>query len=160
MKKLTMKQENFVRNYVEVGCASEAYRFSYNTKRMKPETIHREACKLLTNPKVATRINQLQEAAQQRHEITFDRMIQMFIEDRDLARQNNQISAAISADNAIAKMLGFMTDKSEVKIEQTVEVTHKQEEVKQDVMRILADIEGEKTANLLEIKCDSPGVIH
>ena len=84
----------------------------------------------------------------------------MFIEDRDLARQNNQTAAAISADNAIAKMLGFMTEKSEVKIEQTVEVTHRQEKVKQDVMRILSEIESKKTANLLEIDCDSTGVIH
>lgn len=157
---LTQKQKAFAQKYLECGCASKAYRHAYNTKRMKPETVHVEACKLLANPKVATRIDQLQEAAQKRNEITFDRMLQMFIEDRDLARQNNQTAAAISADNAIAKMLGFMTEKSEVKIEQTVEVTHRQEEVKQDVMRILSEIESKKTANLLEIVCDSPGVIH
>ena len=115
--KLTVEQENFVRKYIECSCASEAYRHAYNTKRMKPETIHVEACKLLTNPKVATRVNQLQEQAQKRHEITFDRMIEMLIEDRTLARQNNQTAAAISADTAFAKMLGFMTENSKVKVE-------------------------------------------
>ena len=158
--KLTVKQDKFARKYIECSCASEAYRHAYDTKRMKPETIWSRACEVLKNSKVAARVNQLQEQAQQRHEITFDRMIQMFIEDREQAKQLNQTSAAISADNAIAKMLGFMTEKSEVKIEQTVEVMHRQEEVKQDVMRILSDIEAEKTANLLEIKCESPGVVH
>ena len=128
---LTPKQEIFAQRYVECGCASEAYRHAYNAERMKPETIWSRACEVLKNSKVAARVNQLQEQAQQRHEITFDRMIQMFTEDREQAKQLNQTSAAISADNAIAKMLGFMTERSEVKIEQTVEVTHRQEEVKQ-----------------------------
>ena len=158
--KLTVKQEKFARKYLEYSCASEAYRHAYSTKRMKPETIHVEACKLLANPKVATRINQLQEQAQKRNEITFDRMIQMFIEDREQAKQLNQTSAAISADNAIAKMLGFMTERSEVKIEQTVEVTHKQEEIKRDVMSILSAIEVEKTANNLEDNSEPSETVH
>ena len=37
--RLTVKQENFARKYIECSCASEAYRHAYNTKRMKPETI-------------------------------------------------------------------------------------------------------------------------
>ena len=158
--RLTIKQENFARKYIECSCASEAYRFAYNTKRMKPETIWSRACEVLKNSKVAARVDQLQEQAQQRHEITFDNMIQMFIEDREQAKQLNQTSAAISADNAIAKMLGFMTEKSEVKIEQTVEVTHKQEEVKRDVMSILSAIEAEKTANNLEDNSEPSETVH
>ena len=122
---------------------------------MKPETIHREACKLLTNPKVATRINQLQEAAQQRHEITFDRMIQMFIEDREQAKQLNQTSAAISADNAIAKMFGYMTEKSKVKVEHN-ETRHHVLEVQseaekkaiEDLNSILKELEHAKVRTL------------
>ena len=155
-----MKQENFVRNYVEVGCASKAYRHAYNTQRMKPATVHVEACKLLANPKVAKRVSELQEAARQRNEISFDDMLQMFLEDRELARRNNQAAAAISADNSIAKMLGFMSDKSEVKIEQTIEITHRQEEIKQDVMSIFAGIEAEKSANAIEIVRENPGRSH
>ena len=158
--KLSPKQEQFARKYVECSCASKAYRCAYNTQRMKPETVHVEACKLLANPKVATRVNQLQEQAQKRHEITFDRMLEMFIEDREQAKQLNQTSAAISADNSIAKMLGFMTERSEVKIEQTVEIAHRQEEIKRDVMSILSAIEAEKTANSPDDHSKTSGMVH
>ena len=158
--KPTPKQQLFAQLYVECGCAAEAYRHAYNAARMKPETIWSRACEVLKNSKVAARVNQLQEQAQKRHEITFDKMIQMLIEDREQAKQLNQTSAAISADNAIAKMLGFMTEKSEVKIEQTVEVTHKQEEVKRDVMNILSAIEAEKTANTIEAKSEPSETVH
>lgn len=163
MKKLfnlTVKQEQFARKYVECSCASEAYRCAYNTQRMKPETVHVEAFKLLANPKVAIRVTQPQEQAQKRHEITFDRMLEMFMEDRDQAKQLEQTSVAVSADNSIAKMLGFMTEKSEVKIEQTVEIAHRQEEIKRDVMSILSAIEAEKTANSPDEHSETSGMIH
>ena len=118
---LTVKQEGFAREFVICGCASKAYRHAYNTERMKQKTVHETACKLLATPKVATRVSELQAQAQKRNDISFDRMLEMFIEDRELARQNNQTAAAISADNSIAKMLGYMVDRSESKIHQTID---------------------------------------
>lgn len=65
--KLTIKQENFCRYYVEIGGnASEAYRMAYDASNMKPETIWNTASKLLADPKVATRVEELKaEAAQE-----------------------------------------------------------------------------------------------
>lgn len=57
--KLTPKQEKFCREYIKCGNASEAYRKVYNAEKMKPETINETACKLLKNPKITTRVQEL-----------------------------------------------------------------------------------------------------
>lgn len=69
-KQLTMKQENFCQFYVDVeGCASEAYRLAYNTVKMKPQTINRNACEILKNNKIATRIQEIKEYRAKKSEI-------------------------------------------------------------------------------------------
>jgi len=60
---VTKKQEEFAQAYVRCGNATEAYREAYSTAKMKPETIHVNACNLLNNTKVAIRINDLQQEA-------------------------------------------------------------------------------------------------
>ena len=75
MSKLTIKQEAFVKAYIETGNASEAYRSAYNSGRMKPETVNREAKALLDNPKIAARVTTIQAAQQRRFEITQDRWL-------------------------------------------------------------------------------------
>lgn len=58
---LTPKQEKFCRNYVEIGNASEAYRLAYNCAKMKPKTVWDCASKLLQNPVVTQRVEELRE---------------------------------------------------------------------------------------------------
>ena len=60
MADLTAKQEKFCILFVELGNASEAYRQAYNSKA-KPETVHVSASQLLSDPKIAIRVKQLQE---------------------------------------------------------------------------------------------------
>lgn len=60
MADLTAKQERFCILFVELGNASEAYRQAYNSKA-KPETVHVSASQLLSDPKVAIRVKQLQD---------------------------------------------------------------------------------------------------
>ena len=57
--RLTPKQEMFCQHYVDIGNASEAYRLSYNCANMKQSTVWDCACKLLANPKVAHRVEEL-----------------------------------------------------------------------------------------------------
>lgn len=49
----------FCQHYVDIGNASEAYRLSYNCANMKQSTVWDCACKLLANPKVAHRVEEL-----------------------------------------------------------------------------------------------------
>lgn len=61
-KGLTEKQERFCREYLLCGGnASEAYRRAFDAKKMKPETIWSNACRLLADNKVTARIEELRE---------------------------------------------------------------------------------------------------
>ena len=113
-KKLTPKQEAFACAYVETGNASEAYRRAYDAGAMKEETIWRKAKECLDNGKVTARVEQLQAKHAKRHEITVDSITEMLKEDRDLARKNDQASAAVSASMGLAKLHGLIIDRSKI----------------------------------------------
>jgi phage terminase small subunit len=110
---MTPKQEAFAQAYVETGNASEAYRRAYDAEDMKPESIHVTASKLLSNPKVALRVDALQAKHAKRHDITIDSITRELDEDRKGAREANQYSAAISAVMGKAKLHGLIVDKAE-----------------------------------------------
>lgn len=108
---LTEKQEKFCQKYIELGNASEAYRESYDASNMKDTTINRKAKELIDNGKITARIAELQEEHRERHDITVDSLTQMLIEDRQLAYQVGNPSAAVAAVNGIAKLHGLVIDK-------------------------------------------------
>lgn len=56
---LTTKQEIFVQRLIEGYSQREAYKFAYNCEKMKDSTIDVEASKLLANPKVSLRYQEL-----------------------------------------------------------------------------------------------------
>lgn len=58
---LRPKQEKFCQEFIKCGNASEAYRQSYNTEKMKTETINRKAKELMDNGKITARIAELNE---------------------------------------------------------------------------------------------------
>jgi len=151
LSKLTVKQEKFAKEYVKCGCASEAYRHAYNTSRMKDKSIHELSCRLLADVKVSSRVDQLKVKASKRHEITLDKMLEMFLEDRDQAKALDQTSVAISADNSIAKMLGHMIERSEKKID----IEHKVELIEQTKVKVLdliAEVQHEKAPTTQKLR--------
>ena len=113
---LTPKQEAFALTYVETGNASEAYRRSYNAEKMKPASVAVNASKLLADAKVALRVQELQANAVQRHEITVDDLIRELEEARTAAsnQEKPQAAAMVAATLGKAKLLGMLTDKTEV----------------------------------------------
>lgn len=68
---LTPKQEKFCQVYVDSGIASFAYRQAYNTEKMKQETVWQSASKLLNDPKVTTRVEEIR--AERAEETKVDR---------------------------------------------------------------------------------------
>lgn len=58
---LTIKQENFCLAYIQTGNASEAYRASYSTKNMKPETVNNKGYQLLQKGEIKARVAELRE---------------------------------------------------------------------------------------------------
>jgi phage terminase small subunit len=111
---ITPKQEAFAQAYIETGNASEAYRRAYNASKMKPEAVSVNASKLLKNAKVALKVTELRERAQERHDINLDTITAMLKKDRELAREKGQASAAVTACMGLAKLHGLIVDKAQV----------------------------------------------
>ena len=105
--RLTPKQEKFCIAYVETGNASEAHRMAGYGPRMSDKTRNEAASRLLANSKVVAMIAELKAGHVERHNITVDDLTNELIADRQLARDNNQSTAAISATMSIAKLLGL-----------------------------------------------------
>lgn len=76
MKGLTIKQENFCNYYIESGNTSDAYRRAYSCEKMKDKQVWEESCKLLSSPKVAQRVKELQEEQKNKSDITKERILQ------------------------------------------------------------------------------------
>ena len=57
--KLTIRQERFCQEYIRSDSKSAAYRKAYNCQTAQPKTVNQCASKLLTNPNVQFRIEQL-----------------------------------------------------------------------------------------------------
>lgn len=58
---LTAKQEQFVKNIIDGMSQADAYRSAYPNQRMSDKTIWESASKLLKNPKVSARLQELRE---------------------------------------------------------------------------------------------------
>lgn len=113
---LTPKQEAFALAYVETGNASEAYRRSYNAAKMKPAVIAVKASELLAHGKVSVRVAELRAAHVERHAITVDDLLNELEAARIAASSSDkpQAAAMVAATLGKAKLLGMLTDKTEL----------------------------------------------
>jgi len=114
MADLTAKQESACLKYLECGDKSEAYRYAYNTSRMKEKTIHEAACRLFADSKVTARMKELRAGIKKRNEITVDGIINQLSVDREFARDLDNPSAAIKATELQGKSIGMFAQKVEV----------------------------------------------
>ena len=122
--KLTLKQENFCRAYLECeGNASAAYRQVYGCKGWSDEAVWCAASKLMSNAKVQQRIEELQQAAQKRHDVTVDSLTDDLRAAYDLAKKNDQSAAMTQAALGIAKLHGMLVDKQQQLEPRTVDMT-------------------------------------
>ena len=113
-KKLTPKQESFCLAYIETGNASEAYRQAYDAENMKPETINRKAKVELDKGKIRARLEALQAEHRKRHDVTVDGLSENLEIAMNLAFQNKQAAAMVSAIMGRAKLHGLLVDRAEL----------------------------------------------
>jgi len=145
---LTVKQEKFANLYVELGNASEAYRQAYNVKDSTSiETINVSASKLLADPKITLRVEELRNEVKESHCITRDFIVKGLLEiinDVDYTfklGKDNSISDAdkkvffrlmnqtkntdkLRALEQLAKMLG-LNEPEKQELKQTIEIVEK-----------------------------------
>ena len=110
---LTLKQEAFVLAYLETGNASEAYRRAYDAEDMDAQAIAVEAHKLRKHPKIANRLNGLQEKAETKAILSLEDHMTELLNLRELAKQNGQVSAAIKAEELRGKLRRFYVEQHE-----------------------------------------------
>jgi len=72
---LTIKQEAFCQAFILHGDKSEAYRGAYNTSRMKPETVNRNAFELFNDNKITTRISYLRKQIEEDNKTTIGEIV-------------------------------------------------------------------------------------
>jgi phage terminase small subunit len=111
MAKLTPKQEKFCLEFIQCGNAAEAYRRAYSAEKMKPETVWNSAYKLMENGEVKARVQELRETAAQKAIVTLESHLADLARLRDLAEEDGQFSAAITAEISRGKAVGLYTER-------------------------------------------------
>jgi len=105
---LTAKQEAFAMAYVETGNAAEAYRRAYDVRAAtQHSSIYTNASKLLDNAKVMQRVRDLQAQAAEMCLYTVKDAFSEYETARQLALQENNPSAAVTAVNGKVKLFGL-----------------------------------------------------
>ena len=114
-KGLTQKQAKFCVEFMRCGNASEAYRRSYSTKRMKPSSVWTEACELMQNPHVSRRIKELQQQALDAANITEQRVVEelaklAFTNMEDFSRVDSEGHAVLDLSNATREQMAAIVE--------------------------------------------------
>jgi phage terminase small subunit len=115
LHRLTGKQEQFARAFVELGSAAAAYRRIYATRPDLPgSTVWPEASRIRNLPNVAARITQLRERHAEQTGVTIDTVTGQLQQAYELAIDCGQPSAAVAATMGLAKLHGLFKSRAEV----------------------------------------------
>lgn len=110
-------RETFCQEYNVHGNASEAYRKAKpRAEKWKPEAVHVNACRMLSEPKVKLRLQELQKMSAAKYDITIEKLTQMTIDAYNLAmeREVKAPSAAVKASEFLGKLHGLLVEKREL----------------------------------------------
>lgn len=132
MASLTIKQEKFCQLYIEnCGNATDAYRGSYNTKKMSSKTINEAASRMTSNSKVNARIEELRAKSAKKHEITIEWMTEKYLETFQMACSQGKAGEAKGVLDSLGKLHGLIVDKK--RIDGNINHNHKQEPVSDSI---------------------------
>jgi hypothetical protein len=106
------KHERFARHWLKTQNASAAYRKA-GYAGDNPNAVAASASRLLKTAKVQSRIKEIRRQMATRTRITLETLLHDLAEDRALARETKQVSAAIAATQLSAKLVGLLIDRKE-----------------------------------------------
>ena len=103
MGRLSIKHENFIKNYLETGEVTKSYvAAGYAETGASPS-----ASRLLKDARIQRRIAEVQAELVDRTNISLEKMVEELISDREAARADANHNAAIKANIEIAKLHGL-----------------------------------------------------
>lgn len=112
---ITSKQEKFAQCVASGMTQSDAYRASYDVSdNAAIATINNDAYKLMSNPDIYARVNEIREPIVKKAQISLESHLEALKELRDMARDGSQYSAAITAEVARGKASGLYVEKNEI----------------------------------------------
>lgn len=114
VNKLTPREEQFARAFLETGNATEAYRRSYSWENMTAGAIAVEGHRILKRPKVARIIAEARLEVQARLAVTLESITEELEWARLQAMEKGNVSAAIAAIIGKAKMHGLFKERIEL----------------------------------------------
>lgn len=110
------KRQRFCEEYaVDLNGAQAAIRAGY-----APGCAKVTASRLLTDANVRERVDRLIVKHRERLEVDIDSLTEMFVEDRQLAHENKQAGAAVSASEKLGKLHGYMSERLKVDVNVTI----------------------------------------
>ena len=138
--RLTAKQEAFAQQVAEGAILSDAYRECYAAENMADRTVWTEACRLASNPKVATRIKAIQTERE-----SDQRVIRLRREEYVLKRLAQEAEGAdvagarVRALELLGKSISMFSDRVEVEQDSDRSAA----ELEADLERRLRDLLGD-----------------
>lgn len=115
MSDLTPKQEAFAQAVASGMSQSDAYRAAYTVRETtKPDSVNQAASKVMADPKVASRVEELRKPVVEAAQITLASHLERLRALSAAAEQGGQYSAAITAEVARGKASGLYVEKTEL----------------------------------------------
>lgn len=108
---LTPKQEQFVQNIIVGMSQADAYRNSYNCKKMSDKTIHENASRLMADSKIKARVQELRAQISQDNIMTAQERLEWLSE--VIRNTNESMTDRLKASDQMNKMQGEYTTKVE-----------------------------------------------
>lgn len=105
--KLTPKQERFIWEYIKTGNAAKAYKEAYDAYFMRDESIYVEASRLLTNPKITQRLDEIKAEIASENRTDLAQILFELEQARITAHAKRDIQGMIKATTEKARILGL-----------------------------------------------------
>ena len=116
--KLTVKQENFCLEYAKSGNATKSYLKAYS-KDNSYSAAGVESCRLLKNPKIKARLQELHQIHNAKKIMQVEEMKERLT---NIARDDSNLKHSLKAMELLAKIGGLFVSKQELEINSAVPV--------------------------------------
>lgn len=107
------RHERLARLYIKLGVKSRAYVKAGYVENTTRASLDAAASRAFRSVKMKRRIAEIRKQMTQRTRITLETLLHDLAQDRQLARETKQVSAAIAATQLSAKLVGLLVDRKE-----------------------------------------------